>query len=402
MARERPPASRCAVRVPTYLEGSRARVVAVLEELIAEQRRRSPGIEGGREEDDPYGPILYDLMLDYPLREAKGLRPALCIATCRALGGNLEAALPTASVLELYHNAFLVHDDIEDRSHVRRGGPTLHAAHGQAIAVNVGDGMLALTLRPLLTNIERVGLGPALRILEAMAEMSERTVEGQAMELDWIRRNTWELSDDDYIEMVVRKTGWYSFIIPTRCGALCARAEPTVREQLERFARDLSVAFQIQDDVLNLVGGADEIGKDARGDLWEGKRTLVLLHALRTAAPADRDRAVAILAKSVPEASLAGVPSLLARLEGQGQLAPTGRAELERALGLAELRSAAEVDALMELIEAQGSIDHARQRAREHVEAARASLEACDAALLDSSHRDLLWGLVDFVLERRW
>ena len=86
--------------------------------------------------------MLFNLMLDYPLRDAKALRPALCIATCRALGGQLEEVLPSAAVLEFFHNAFLIHDDIEDQSELRRGAPTLHYAHGVPIAVNVGDAML--------------------------------------------------------------------------------------------------------------------------------------------------------------------------------------------------------------------------------------------------------------------
>lgn len=102
---------------------------------------------------------LYDLVLDYPLREAKGLRQFLSIVTCRALGGLLDAVLRSAAVLELYHNAFLVHDDVEDGSELRRGASTLHHAHGVPIAVNVGDAMFALSLRPLLENIEIIGLG---------------------------------------------------------------------------------------------------------------------------------------------------------------------------------------------------------------------------------------------------
>jgi geranylgeranyl diphosphate synthase type II len=88
-------------------------------------------------------------MLDYPLREAKALRPAMCIATCRALGGSTEGVLQSATVLELYHNAFLIHDDVEDESEKRRDGTTLHRAHGVPVAINVGDGMLALALEPL-------------------------------------------------------------------------------------------------------------------------------------------------------------------------------------------------------------------------------------------------------------
>jgi geranylgeranyl diphosphate synthase type II len=164
--------------------------------------------------DRAFRPILYDLMLEYPLREAKGLRPALCIATCCALGGQLEAVLPSAAVLELFHNAFLIHDDIEDQSESRRGAPTLHRDHGTGVAINVGDAMFALALSPLLENVRFIGLGPALRVLETVARMCRETVEGQALELDWIRTSRWDLEDDDYFGMVEKKTGWYTFIGP--------------------------------------------------------------------------------------------------------------------------------------------------------------------------------------------
>src|SRR3954447_326762 len=164
---------------------------------------------------DRRGPIaLHELILDYPLRGGKALRPALSIATCLGLGGHLGAVLPTAATLELYHNAFLVHDDIEDESLLRRGRPALHVDHGIPIAINVGDAMMSLSLQPLLENVERVGLGPALQILRAVARMTRRTVEGQAIELDWVRSNTWRLDDADYLSMVELKTGWYSFITP--------------------------------------------------------------------------------------------------------------------------------------------------------------------------------------------
>src|ERR1700746_2122613 len=143
-------------------------------ELVAEEITRI------LPEDPRFHDVLYRLMLEYPLREGKGLRPALCVATCRAVGGRLEAVLRTAAVLELYHNAFLIHDDVEDESWLRRGRPTLHIDHGIPIAVNVGDAMLSLSLQPLLNNVERVGLGPALRILRAVAHMTRKTVDVQA------------------------------------------------------------------------------------------------------------------------------------------------------------------------------------------------------------------------------
>ena len=133
--------------------------------------------------DGQLGRVLYNLVFDYPLREAKALRPALCIATCRMLGGSLEAVCNSATVIELFHNAFLIHDDIEDGSEKRRSGPTLHRVHGTPVAINVGDAMFALTLEPLLHNTRLLDLGRALRILQVIARMVRESAEGQAMEL---------------------------------------------------------------------------------------------------------------------------------------------------------------------------------------------------------------------------
>ena len=248
----------------------------------------------------PWSGILYDLMFAYPLRPAKALRPAICIATCRALGGRLEMVLPSAAVLELYHNAFLIHDDVEDFSEKRRDEPTLHQAWGMPIAVNVGDAMLAIALKPLLDNMRLLGMGKALRILQAVAEMARETAEGQAIELAWVRANGFDQENADYERMVEKKTSYYSFMTPMNVGAIAAGAEPSCIDALLRFARPLGVAFQIKDDILNLAADESRYGKEIAGDLWEGKHTLILLHALRAATPAERAQAGKVLAKARP------------------------------------------------------------------------------------------------------
>ena len=129
-----------------YLGSVREVVLDELESIIPRDHSRSGN--------------LYSLMLDYPLRGGKSLRPALAIASCRVLGGTLAAVARSAAVLELYHNAFLVHDDVEDGSELRRNEPTLSETYGAAIAVNVGDGMLAVCMKALLDNAAVVGLAP--------------------------------------------------------------------------------------------------------------------------------------------------------------------------------------------------------------------------------------------------
>src|SRR5262249_26928210 len=218
-----------------------------------------------------------------------------------ALGGPLDAVLPSAAVLELYHNAFLIHDDVEDGSERRRDALTLHRKHGVAIAVNVGDAMLAAALRPLLDNMRIVGMGKALRILQAVADMARESAEGQAIELDWVRRANWMVSDAAYLEMAEKKTRWGTFLSPIGIGAIVAAAPAACTDELIHFGRHVGTAFQIHDDVLNLQEGEGRYGKEFAGDLWEGKHTLILLHALRAASERDRDAACAILRKRRPE-----------------------------------------------------------------------------------------------------
>jgi geranylgeranyl diphosphate synthase type II len=362
-------------------------------DYLAEARRLAIGeIQRLVPQDHECSAVLYDLMLDYPLRDAKGLRPALCIATSRALGGGLEATLPSAALLELYHNAFLIHDDVEDGSERRRERPTLHHEHGVPVAINVGDGMLALALEPLLGNLRTVGLGKALRIMQTIARMARETAEGQAMELAWIRDARWDLGDDDYFRMVMKKTGWYSFIAPVMIGATVAGVSDDGLTALVEMARELAIAFQIRDDVLNLTAS---YGKESCGDLWEGKRTLILLHMMRSLSDGERAAAQAILARHRPTPIAPARHALLDRLEADGEITARARMLLE---GGDTVKTADDVAQLSRWIAEHDSITYATQIATAHALRARAALVR--AELRPSAHHDVLRALVDFTIAR--
>jgi geranylgeranyl pyrophosphate synthase/uncharacterized protein with NAD-binding domain and iron-sulfur cluster len=297
---------------------------------------------------------LYALVRDFVGRGGKGLRPALCLATAGALGARHEDALPAAAGLEMLHNAFLVHDDIEDGSQSRRGAPTMHRRAGVPIAINTGDAMQALAMRLFRRSGERLSPVAALRILDEVDHMLVESLEGQALELGWMRDNDLTIAVDDYLRLVLKKTAWYSFIHPLRIGAIVADENDGDLDRFDRFGYLLGLAFQVTDDVLNLRGSVMRYGKEIDGDLWEGKRTMVIAHALTHLDRADR----------------LWMNDFLARPR--------------------ERRLPREVLKLHDILERGGSIEWARQSAATFAEAAAHELESVAFAGVPAS-ADLEW-----------
>jgi geranylgeranyl pyrophosphate synthase len=307
---------------------------------------------------------LYDLIAGQLSRDGKGIRPALCLATCGAFGGREEQALPSAAAIELLHNSFLVHDDIEDSSEYRRDRPTLHRQYGIPLAVNAGDAMNAMSVRLLKQNLSLLGPALSARILDEFDHMSIETIEGQAMELGWIRDNDCATSEEDYLLMVLKKTGWYSFIHPARIGALIAQPEGIDLDGFNRFGYYLGTAFQIRDDVLNLAGDRSKYGKEIGGDLLEGKRTLILAHLFKSGSAQDKERLKSFLAK--PRAQ----------------------------------RLPREISWIYDLLHRYGSLDYARKAARDFAEGARRELETAYAGAKPGPQLDFIRSLLDYLADR--
>ncbi len=278
-----------------------------------------------RNRETGYGP-LYDLVADYPFREGKGLRPAIVLAAARAAGGYVDQARTSAAALEMYHNAFLVHDDVEDASDYRRGRITMLREHGAGVAVNVGDATNVLAMQLLLENTHRIGMHKTLLVLEEIERMARESVEGQAIELDWIACARFDLDDLDYVRMAHKKTCWYTVIAPLRIGVLCGHPpgvgfpRSSDLQPLIELGHLAGIAFQICDDLLNLESDQEVYGKEIAGDLWEGKRTVMLLHYLRTADASHRRRAVEILTTPRDDKQADDVAWLLEAMRGAGSL----------------------------------------------------------------------------------
>jgi geranylgeranyl diphosphate synthase type II len=307
---------------------------------------------------------LYDLIPLYPQRSGKGFRPGLCIATCRAFGGSTRSVLQSAVAIELFHNAFLVHDDVEDGSINRRGKPTLASEFGLPIAVNVGDAMNVLSIRPLMKNLEVLGPTLTWRVFSEIEHMVQQSVEGQAMELGWVRDNVFDLDDDDYLRMTLKKTCWYTCIHPCRIGALVGAGGTIDPDRFNRFGYYMGAAFQIQDDLLNLVGNEAKYGKEIGGDIWEGKRTLVLIHLINQCVKQEKRRLKKFL--STP------------RLE----------------------RSVEDVGWVYSLMHRYHSMEYARDAARQLADAALVEFNHAYGDLPDSPDKAFLHNIVLYMIER--
>jgi geranylgeranyl diphosphate synthase, type II len=263
---------------------------------------------------------LYTIIRDYVQRGSKGIRPAICIATCAAFGGAIEKALHTAAAIELFHNAALTHDDVEDGSTLRRGHATLNAELGNALAMNAGDALNILAIRSLVANEGNLDVKLAKLVFHEFSQMAMETVEGQAMELGWIRDNVLGLEQDDYLRLVLKKTCCYTCIYPFRMGALLSANKSIDVESFNDLGLYLGVAFQIRDDWLSLCGSHTRFGKETFGDIWEGKRTLVLMHTLTYCDPDDRQWIEAFFRSPRSSRSMADVRRIFDTMQQCGSL----------------------------------------------------------------------------------
>jgi len=237
-------------------------------------------------------PRVYGLLLPFIRRGGKRIRPALALLSCKAAGGRYEDMISPAAIIELFHNFTLIHDDIEDDSRFRRGEPALHVSHGIPIALNSGDALYTLLWKKLVSLDIRPSRLHKLQILCASA--FKRVVEGQGIELSWIRENRFDVGEKEYLEMIGGKT---SALMGLSCeaGALMAGGNAASRKALSKYGELMGAAFQIQDDVLNLTGDFEKYKKEIGGDISEGKRTLMVVHFLSNASKEDCRRIISIL-----------------------------------------------------------------------------------------------------------
>ena len=233
-------------------------------------------------------------MLD---RGGKRWRPALFLLICKALGKNEDDYIDFAVIPEVIHNGTLVIDDIEDTSELRRGKPCTYKVYGLDISVNVGNAMYYMPLLSLMTKDVKLSAEVLCGVYEVYVQEMINLSLGQAMDIAWHRglANANNVTEADYLQMCAYKTGTLARMA-AKMAAVISSAEKNLVEKLGRFAESIGVAFQMQDDILDLTG--QEFAKKKGGvgqDITEGKRTLMVIYTLKNANELDRKRLVEIL-----------------------------------------------------------------------------------------------------------
>ena len=256
---------------------------------------------------------LYAPLLRFSRNGGKRHRPLICFAACMAVGGDASRALSSAAAMEHFHTAALIHDDIADEAELRRGEPCLHLTEGMGLAINMGDLGLQLVNGTVVKDPD-LDDHTKVRVVTELIDMTRRTIEGQALDIGWARDGRYDITPEDYLIMATCKTAHYSGAVPLAIGAIIGGGTETQIEGLRNYGLDTGLAFQIQDDLLNLIGRAESTQKGFRDDITEGKRTLVVVHALQNLDGADRARLVELLSSHTKdEADLDEAVSIMNR-----------------------------------------------------------------------------------------
>jgi octaprenyl-diphosphate synthase len=289
---------------------------------------------------------LINTIADYIIGAGgKRLRPAVLLLLARALGYRGTAHVLLAAVIEFIHTATLLHDDVVDESDLRRGRATANARFGNAASVLVGDFLYSRSFQMMVD-------AGSMRVMRILADATNRIAEGEVLQLLSVHDPS--VNEERYFNVVERKTATL-FEAGARIAAVLGGADRLVEERCANYGASLGRAFQIVDDILDYSGHAQDIGKRLGDDLREGKVTLPLIHALRSAAPDQRELVVQAVR------------------EGHGDF-----------------------EAIARIVADNGSIAYSGQIAAKEVQAAKAAL----SGLPDSAYMRSLLDLLAFAVGR--
>lgn len=328
-------------------------------------------------------PHLEDAVMSYVKAGGKSLRPAVLMFACGAVGGDEKTAIPAAAAVELYHTFTLVHDDIIDRDTMRRGVPTVHydfmqraikemgfdeptAQHyGLAIAIIAGDLQQGWAASLLPDLHYKHGLPPelALHLTRKLFRHTQMNLmNGETVDVMQSRIPIEQLTEAEVLDMLWQKTAVlyeYTGAAGAAIGLKQRDFEHPLVKAVSSFTGKCGIAFQLQDDILGVVGDAKRMGKNVGADIREGKRTVIVLHSLPKMSETDRTLTLDVLGN--------------------------------------ETTTDEQVHEVIGLLEKYGGIDHARSLAAQYVEEGLTSL----GQLEDSQYKRYLISWADFVMQRQ-
>jgi octaprenyl-diphosphate synthase len=277
----------------------------------------------------------------------KRIRPALLLLSAKLFNYEGRGAVRLGAVVEIIHTATLVHDDIIDEAQTRRGRPAANTQWGNSKCVLAGDWLYMQSFRIALQERN-------LRILDALIGLTQQMVEGELLQMEKLGKC---ISLDEHFDLIYRKTACL-FSVCMRMGAILGNASPQEEEKVAQYGRDLGMAFQIVDDVLDLTASESVLGKPVASDLREGKATMAVIHALDRCTPAEH----AVIETVLRDRAFNGVTH----------------------------------EHILETLNKYGSIEAAHERAAQYADAARKGLDAFPDS---ETKRALLWA-PDFVILR--
>ncbi len=270
--------------IKKYLELKKSSIDKEIEKIVPKKINQEWIEYAVGKADYAYEPESLNFGLSKPIwdlieRGGKRWRPALTILCCEAVGGTEKQALPFTPLPELVHDGTLVADDIEDSSKERRGKKALHLIYGEDIAINAASALYFLPLSVLYKNTQKLGEKIKNSLFDLYGEEMVRVSLGQAMDISWHRGVKENITEKEYLQMCVYKTGVLARM-SAKLGAIVGEGTKEQIETLGKFGESLGVGFQIKDDILNIKPESDKWGKSIGEDITEGKKTLILIKAL--------------------------------------------------------------------------------------------------------------------------
>ena len=282
----------------------------------------------------------------------KMLRPSLTLIVSEAVGGNKENALKSAAAIELIHTFSLIHDDIMDDDDMRRGMPSVHKVWGEDVAILAGDTLFSKAFE-IIIGTQNTSPEQNNKSLATVADACVKICEGQALDMGFEDR--YDVTQDEYMEMIFKKTGAL-IAAATKIGAIMGGASEEVIDAMYEYGKLIGLAFQIQDDYLDIASDEETLGKPIGSDIAKGKMTIIAINGLENSENHDE---------------------LLDLLKNSNN-------------------SQEDIDRAIEILNVCGAIEYARNLALDYVNSAKELLEI----LPDSSFKQVLADIADFVLER--